>query len=253
LIGERFSKLPGFRGNGRALPDFHTERLEYKELAFAGQGDKLLIGMKKKSTGRNRGRPQGFSTEQALDAAVRVFGEKGFEGTSLSDLEREMGVTRPSIYSTYGNKGELYCKALDRHAQANGDHFSESLAAGTAREAIERLLRVAVTLFTDRANPCSSYFTQGPLTGPDASEKTKRYFAEKRAGMEMVLRSRLEKAIKAGELPQGTFPEKLARFYLVVIQGLALQAQHGATEEELLGVVEAALDSWPVKKPKRKG
>ncbi|QEH38590.1 HTH-type transcriptional repressor ComR [Aquisphaera giovannonii] len=227
------------------MPDFHTERLEYRGLAFAGQGVKLLIGMKSKAKGRNRGRPQGFSTEQALDAAVRVFGEKGFEGTSLSDLEKAMGVTRPSIYSTFGNKGELYCKALDRHDRVSGDHFTESLAAGTAREAVERLLRAAVALFTDRANPCLSFFTQRPLSGQDASEETRRYFAEKRAGMELALRSRLERAIEVGELPGSASAEDLARYYLVVIQGLALQAQHGATGGELLGVVDAALQSWP--------
>ena len=207
--------------------------------------------MKSKPTKKNRGRPLGFCTEQALDAAVRVFGEKGFEGTSLSDLERAMGITRPSIYSTYGNKGELYCKALDRHAKTGGDHFTESLATATAREAIDRLLRAAVTLFTDRANPCASYFTQGPLRGPDASKETRRYFAERRAGMERVLKSRLDRGIDRGELPRHTSSENLARYYLVVIQGLALQAQHGATEKELLGVVESALAAWPVQKSKR--
>jgi AcrR family transcriptional regulator len=208
--------------------------------------------MKNNLPKKNRGRPLGFCTEEALDAAVRVFGEKGFEGTSLSDLEEAMGVTRPSIYSTFGNKGELYCKAIDRHSEKGGNHFAESLAAGTAREAVERLLRAAVTLFSDRANPCGSYFTQGPLRGPDVSEGTKRFFAEKRSRMENALQARLERAIEAGELPREASAEQLSRFYLVVIHGLALQAQHDATEQEMLGVVESALAAWPVKRSARR-
>jgi hypothetical protein len=70
--------------------------------------------------------------------------------------------------------------------------------------------------------------------------------------MERSLHSRLDRAIEAGELPRETSSEKLSRYYLVVIQGLALQAQHGATEHELIDVVERALAAWPVEKRARR-
>jgi AcrR family transcriptional regulator len=201
--------------------------------------------MKNESPRRNRGRPLGFCTEQALDAAMRVFGEKGFEGASLSDLERAMGTTRASIYATFGNKGELYCKALDRYMKSAGSPVAECLAAGTARQGAECLLRVAVTMFTDRTNPCVSFIAQGPLKGPDSTEETRQFVAERRAGMEQALRRRFASAIEAGELPHGVSSEKLAKYYVAVIRGIALQAQHGETPEQLLGVVEVAMESWP--------
>ncbi len=90
------------------------------------------------------------------------------------------------------------------------------------------------------------------LTGPDASEDTRQYVAEKRAAIELALRDRFDRAIEAGELPVTVSAPDLARFYSVVIQGIALQAQHGGTQEQLFGVVDMAMESWPVRSRKRR-
>jgi AcrR family transcriptional regulator len=67
-----------------------------------------------KSSGR-LGRPRSFDIDGALDRALRVFWRKGYEGASLSDLTKAVGVNRPSLYAAFGDKEALFRKALDRY------------------------------------------------------------------------------------------------------------------------------------------
>ena len=165
---------------------------------------------------------------------------------------KAMKINRVSMYATFGNKEELFRKALDLYSRGGAELFAGCLAADTARECVDRLLCKGVTMFTDPAGGGVCFVTQGPLTGPDASEDTRQYLAKKRAAIELALRDRFDRAIEAGELPLTVSAPNLARFYSVVIQGIALQAQHGGTQEQLFGVVDMAMESWPVRSRKRR-
>ena len=61
------------------------------------------------------GRPRAFDMDQALDQALHVFWEKGYAGTSITDLTEAMGINPPSLYAAFGNKEKLFKKALDRY------------------------------------------------------------------------------------------------------------------------------------------
>jgi len=77
------------------------------------------------------------------------------------------------------------------------------------------------------------------------SDETQQYFAQRRTTLEVMLRHKFESALESGELPPNAAPSDLARFYSVMVQGIALQAQHGGTREQLLRVVDVAMEQWP--------
>src|SRR5450755_342863 len=87
------------------------------------------------------GRPREFDIEEALDRALRVFWRKGYEGASLPDLTAAMGINRPSLYAAFGNKEELFRKALDRYTEGTGSVWREALSRPSARAAAEALLQ----------------------------------------------------------------------------------------------------------------
>src|SRR4029434_6972001 len=92
----------------------------------------------------SRGRPREFCVDHALAQALRVFWTKGYEGASLTDLTDAMGITRPSLYAAFGNKEELFRKALDLYEQEKLTYVGASLDKPSAREVAESLLRGSV-------------------------------------------------------------------------------------------------------------
>jgi AcrR family transcriptional regulator len=201
--------------------------------------------MANRPSGNPPGRPRAFSEEQALDAAMGVFASSGYAAASLANLTKAMGINRVSMYATFGNKEALFVRSFTRYTDQGSARLAHCLASGTAREGIERLLRDSVMMFTDPKGHGVCFVTQSPLTGTEASAKTKRFVAQKRASIELTLRERLDLAVTNGELAADVSTADLARFFTVIIQGLALHAQHGGTREELLRVVDHALSSWP--------
>ena len=66
-----------------------------------------------------RGRPRAFDMDKALDAALDLFWRKGYEGTSIADLTKAMGINPPSLYAAFGGKETLFHQALDRYEAAH--------------------------------------------------------------------------------------------------------------------------------------
>ncbi|NUW45969.1 TetR/AcrR family transcriptional regulator [Nonomuraea rhodomycinica] len=184
------------------------------------------------------GRPRAFDPDAALDRALEVFWRQGYEGTSLADLTAAMGVNRPSLYAAFGNKEELFAKALDRYVGGPGAFAAEALTAPTVREVIERLVEGAVELTTGADTPHGCLNVNSVhACGPGSATAREAAIACRMAG-ETALRRRFE---EAPDLPPGHDPGVLARLVHTVTDGIAVQAASGRTREELREVAALAL------------
>src|SRR5579872_5138058 len=97
---------------------------------------------------RPRGRPREFDREVALDTAMRLFWERGYEATSISDLTRAMGITPPALYSAFGDKKRLFLESVERYQQIAGCFAQKALTEEpTAERAVRSLLLGAVQFF----------------------------------------------------------------------------------------------------------
>lgn len=190
------------------------------------------------------GRPRSFDTEKALDRALEVFRAKGYEGASLSDLTRAMGINRPSLYAAFGDKEALFRKVLKRYRNWADSFFGKALTAPTAREVAEGLLYAAADMQTTGAvRGC--LITQGALVCGDEATPVRRELAVLRRANEAAIRGRLQRAKKQGDLPADSSPVDLARYLTTVMQGMSVLANGGASRAELRRVADTALLAFP--------
>jgi AcrR family transcriptional regulator len=201
--------------------------------------------MGKKSPSKAVGRPRSFDTGKALDRAVDVFWRKGYEGASLSDLTKAMGINRPSLYAAFGDKEKLFRKVLDRYAEGPASYSSAALQEATSRAVVERLLYGTADVLTSPGSPRGCLLVQGALVCGNGADSARRELIARRMAGEAALRERLNQARLDGDLPPEANPPSLARYIVTLIQGMSVQAAGGATRSELHHVIGIALQSWP--------
>ncbi|WP_217171284.1 TetR/AcrR family transcriptional regulator [Streptomyces sp. AC512_CC834] len=191
------------------------------------------------------GRPRGFDADEALEQAMRVFWKQGYEGASLTDLTSAMGITRTSMYAAFGNKEDLFRKALERYEEGPAAYVARALLEPTAREVATAFLNGAVRTSTRPGCPPGCLGVQGSLAAGDTGLPVRDMLADWRNGGVTHLRDRFRQAIDAGDLPADTDPVDLARYLMTIANGISVQAAGGATREDLQRVTDMALRSWP--------
>lgn len=191
------------------------------------------------------GRPRQFDYDAALDKAIHVFWQKGFEGASLPDLTDAMGINRPSMYAAFGNKEELFRKALARYADKSIVFMREQLDAPTVREGLERFFCGSAEAFSCTERPRGCFAVQGALVGSDECETARQDAIARREAVVTLLKERFERGVADGDLPRDADPAGLARFYATVMQGMAIQSASGASCAEMKDIAQRALAAFP--------
>ncbi len=194
---------------------------------------------------KRAGRPRVFNQEEALNRAMHVFWQKGFEGASLNDLTTAMGIQPPSLYKAFGNKQALFEKALARYLAGPVAFMHGALNEPTAYAVAERILRQTAEFLTERRSRRGCMTIQAALAGGLEAEPVRRKLIALRVKEQDALRRRFERAKSEGDLPKDADASDLARFITAVFQGMTVQAINGASRDELLRLSDMALRTWP--------
>jgi TetR/AcrR family transcriptional regulator, transcriptional repressor for nem operon len=166
-------------------------------------------------------RTKEFDPDAVLQKALELFWERGYEATSMADLVGHLGIARASIYATFGGKHDLYVRALDRYVQARDPGLVELLSQpGPVLPAIRALVGAYVTesLCDPRRRGCMVVNAAVEMMPRD--RQAARLVEASWDTLEVALTSALTRARAQGEIPAGKDPRALARFLLVVLQGM---------------------------------
>jgi TetR/AcrR family transcriptional repressor of nem operon len=167
-------------------------------------------------------RPREFDADTALERAMEVFWSKGYEATSLDDLCAATGLSRSSLYASFGGKRDLLMRTVDRYVERRTPDLANILAQSPMREAFAMLAR----RFIDQI--VAGTGRRGCFLGNCAAElprSDRAASARVRQGMESIqatFRAALMRAAARGELPPDADLDRLARFLTAGFQGLRL-------------------------------
>ena len=187
------------------------------------------------------GRPAEFDKEAALDMAMRLFWERGYEGTSMADLSQAMGIHPSSIYAAFGDKQELFALAAKRYADVPAQYMVRALKQPTFRGFILAAFDNTVEFLGSKEHPSSCFTLTGAISCGLDTEPAKILMREMRLQNEAAIKARLLRARKAGEFPKEENVDDYTRYLSSLLSGLAIQAVNGSTRAELKRTAEVAL------------
>jgi AcrR family transcriptional regulator len=199
---------------------------------------------------RSPGRPREFEVDDVLDRAIEVFRERGYEASSMADIERATGLNTSSIYNTFGSKEALFHRSLGRYEAARLAGIIDLLAVGT-----EGLADLHRALELQQAESVSEWGRGGCLAintmielGPRAGD-TKEVLADFRRRLAEAIRLPLDRAVALGEMSQDQVLIAVALLVTFTL-GVGVLMRSGAPDAELATHFEAAhalVDSWKVR------
>jgi AcrR family transcriptional regulator len=191
-----------------------------------------------------RGRPPTFDREEALRRAMELFWARGYEGTTLEDLQAAMGgISPPSFYNAFGSKERLFKEAADLYLATVGEPTLRALEEGTtAREGLEAMLRLTAEYLSQRGHGC--LLVLGAMNCTPANKGAQDYLRAIRQRAPKVIKQRLHRSVARGELSPVLDTNTVAAFYATVIHGLGVRAGDGASRAELMAAVDGAMAAW---------
>lgn len=197
--------------------------------------------MNDSGTPRKRGRPAAFDYDMALEQAMLVFWQHGYEGASLSTLMAAMQMNKASIYAAYGDKEALFRKVVERYTQGPASFITTALQQPAAVLVIRALLEGAAGMLAADQHPAGCLVTKGALACSAEAGPVQGLLSGYRKATEVLLTQRFERAQSERDLSAEIDAAALAKLVMTVHQGMTVQAVSGASASELLTVARMAI------------
>lgn len=179
-----------------------------------------------------RGRPRSFDVEEAVDKAVKLFHQRGYDAVGVAELGSELGIKPPSFYAAFGNKAGLFQRALERYTASKANVFGNARAkGGSVTEVIERTLLEAARIYPERDGAAGCLVIDGTRNSIDPEARALAA-ALKEAGRASI------RDFIATEFPERA--DELASLVTIALAGMSSAARDGAKASTLKAFAEAA-------------
>jgi len=183
-----------------------------------------------------------FDENAVLDKAVKLFWEKGFLATSAEDLVSTLGISRSSLYDTYGDKKKLFIKSLKRYIGTQSETLISSLSSSeNAKESIYEIFTDLIKNNPDDNNQYGCLIVNTSIEFSCQETEIKDLIEKNNQKIIKALRFLIKKNQDNGKMSNQTNPEKIAQFIFNTIIGLRVNAKAGTSFEKMKNITDVAL------------
>ena len=192
------------------------------------------------------GRPRQFDKEQALEKAMLLFWEHGYEGTSMSALVEALGIASARIYAAFGSKQQLFEEAVALYESGEGGFADRALVLVDINQAVGQMLRDAVDAYTSPDRPGGCLVVSAATGVAPENTLVLAWLSEHRRQRTNSIIARLEAAAHDGQLSDSVNVQGLGNFYATFLHGVSVQARDGVPKDALLEAVDCAMALLPL-------
>ncbi|SFL06375.1 transcriptional regulator, TetR family [Paenibacillus sp. 1_12] len=192
-----------------------------------------------------------FDEEKALDAAMQLFWEKGYEATSLSNLTSKMGIQRPSIYSAFGDKKQLFEAALRKYTASHASYVRAKLQNhSSVREAFRSYFEGLVEEEYEGGPNRGCFCINTMVEVAPHDEKFEILTREHQMYLSVVFQETIERGIQSGELKNSISAKVLAQTLVVSLIGLTVVMKSRPERSFVDNSVSVILSLFNTSKPR---
>lgn len=199
---------------------------------------------------RSKGRPREFDRTEALEAALKVFWQKGYEPASVAELCEAMKLKPPSMYCTFGNKAALFLEAIRHYEETYWSEPAQRfLAEPDIYKAVADFFNAATRILLAPNLPCGCMVVLAAVNIAPKETEIIAVINGLRHETEEMFATRLARAISDGQIPTDTDVPALAKALNTFLEGLSLQARDGLFLSQLLALARFSLNLLPPRVP----
>jgi len=183
-----------------------------------------------------------FDEIEALDKAVEIFWQKGYNATSANDLVKGLALSRSSIYSTFTNKRTLFIKALERYSEQNiAKVLDEIKQSEDIPKTLKSVFRNLIKQDDSAKIQKGCFMVNTGIELAPHDEEIAKIVNQNKQNVESILKIAIEKGQSLGQISKAHNPTTISRFIFNNISGLRVAVKSNKSKKELEEVVELCL------------
>lgn len=179
-------------------------------------------------------RTKEFNEDQALDKAIEIFWHKGYNGTSAQDLVTHLGLSRSSLYDTFGDKQKLFSQSLQRYQKQSQDQIVKLLEESkNIKETLHDIFKQAVIESLQDRITKGCFMVNSSVELAMHDEEIAKIVKSNSQKMEEVFTIAVRKGQDSGHISNATDARVLARFIFNTYSGIRVLARAGERDKQV--------------------